>query len=125
MWSPIARKAVFLTALVVLVRPVLLPAQEYVYTAAADADEVRGFRVDPVTGALTPVPGSPVTVDWPYAVPRRPDPALALRVGIERPAHALQRGHHDRQPGGGAADLAAPASRKARSHSTRRCRSST
>ena len=68
MWSPIARKAVFLTALVVLVRPVLLPAQEYVYTAAADADEVRGFRVDPVTGALTPVPGTPVTVDWPYAV---------------------------------------------------------
>ncbi len=36
--------------------------REYVYTSSLLADEVRGFRVDPVTGALDPVPGTPVPV---------------------------------------------------------------
>jgi DNA-binding beta-propeller fold protein YncE len=39
------------------------PSGKYLYVAIGGADRIAGFSIDSATGALTPVPGSPVTGD--------------------------------------------------------------
>src|SRR5688500_17179640 len=39
--------------------PLHVAGQQFVYTANGDANTVSAFKVDPMTGGLTSVPGSP------------------------------------------------------------------
>src|SRR5262245_34448436 len=53
-----------LAAALVIAAPAIAEAQQFVYTANLESNDISAFKLNIFTGALTPVPGSPFTTGW-------------------------------------------------------------